>query len=220
MEFKNGTSVYSSDGQEVGRIDRVVLDPSTNEVTHLVVRQGLLFTEDKVIPLDLVQQAAEDRVTLRERAYALELPEFEETYYVDAHGTYTEDVPGGYPTDYAAPLYGYPPVGTSWWAYPGYIGAPVNTATPVATERNIPDHTVALKEGARVISRDDHHVGNVERVFVDAATNRATHLLISQGLIFKNRKLVPTSWVRQTSEDEVILTTSASSLERLPDYSE
>lgn len=51
MQFKQGTHVYTIDGKDVGAIDRVVLDPKTDEVTHVVVRRGWLFSEDKVVPI-------------------------------------------------------------------------------------------------------------------------------------------------------------------------
>ncbi|MFN8447928.1 MAG: PRC-barrel domain-containing protein [Anaerolineae bacterium] len=41
MQFKQGTHVYTSDNQDVGTIDRVVLDPQNDEVVGLVVRKGL-----------------------------------------------------------------------------------------------------------------------------------------------------------------------------------
>jgi uncharacterized protein YrrD len=219
MQLKNGTSVYSSDDKELGRIDRVVLDPQTNEVTHLIIRQGLLFTEDKVIPIGMVASTNEKRVTLNQRAEGLDLSDFEETYYIEADGTYSADIPGGYPSTATAPgLYSYPPVGMTWWGDPGYLGSPVPADVPAQTVRNIPQDTIALKEGARVVSRDDKHVGNVERVFIDSASNRATHFLISQGLIFTHQKLVPTSWVANTSEDEVTLKVTSNTLEGVPDY--
>ena len=59
-------------------------------------------------------------------------------------------------------------------------------------DRNIPEGTIALKEGAKVVTSDDKHVGNVERVFVDASADKATHFLITQGVFFKARKVVPT----------------------------
>jgi sporulation protein YlmC with PRC-barrel domain len=37
MQFKNNAEVFTSNGQEVGRINRVVLDPVTKEVTHVII---------------------------------------------------------------------------------------------------------------------------------------------------------------------------------------
>jgi hypothetical protein len=87
-------------------------------------------------------------------------------------------------------------------------------------EQHIPDGTVALKEGAKVISSDSKHLGNVEKVFVDTGSARATHLLITKGLLLKERKLIPTDWVDTVDEDEVFLAVDSSFAARLPDYQE
>jgi sporulation protein YlmC with PRC-barrel domain len=42
MRFNQGDRVMTVDGKEAGHIERVVIDPRTNEITHLVVRRGLL----------------------------------------------------------------------------------------------------------------------------------------------------------------------------------
>jgi hypothetical protein len=38
----------------------------------------------------------------------------------------------------------------------------------VKTERQIPEGTVALEEGAKVIGSDGEHVGKIERIFTDS----------------------------------------------------
>lgn len=63
--YKKNEAVYTADGQQVGVIERVVLDPSTNEISHLVLRQGWLFTEDKVVPIELVDLTDTERIGLR-----------------------------------------------------------------------------------------------------------------------------------------------------------
>ena len=40
MPFSHGASVFSTQGKEVGRIDRVMIDPKTKKVTHIVIRKG------------------------------------------------------------------------------------------------------------------------------------------------------------------------------------
>jgi uncharacterized protein YrrD len=47
-----------------------------------------------------------------------------------------------------------------------------------------------------------------------------THFLISQGILFKDRKLVPVHWVKSVGEDSVSLAVSSQVLERLPSYQE
>jgi uncharacterized protein YrrD len=215
MELKEGTSVFTTSGEEVGKINRFVLNPTTNEVTHIVVQKGWLLPEDKVVPLRMVSSSTEDRVVLNEDIGDFdELPPFEETHYVEL----TEDdtsLAERPPYRYAPAYYLYPPAG--YVGYPtyglGYYGWP-----PVETVQNIPGNTVPLKEGSNVISSDDEHVGDVERLFVNPDSNRATHFLVSQGLLFKEQKLVPADWVRSVEEDKVRLAVPSRLLERLPAY--
>ena len=66
MQLREGTSVFTWDDKDVGHIARVVMNPVSKEVTHVVIRQGFLFTEDKVLPIDYIATASEDRVVLRQ----------------------------------------------------------------------------------------------------------------------------------------------------------
>jgi len=221
MQFKQGANVFTSDGEKVGEIEQVVIDPKTDEVTHVVVEKGFLLTVDKVVPISLIGPATEDRVTLRENAGDLEaLPDFEEKHYVMLDEDRLKEA---YERGHPRPLHWYPPVRMSWWhsgGYLGYTGFFGYPAPPyvLKTERNIPEGTVALKEGAKVISRDDEHVGDVEAVLTDPDEDRATHLVISQGLLLKERKLVPTSWVSAVMSDEVHLAVGSRLIEGLQEY--
>ena len=68
------------------------------------------------------------------------------------------------------------------------------------------------------MSSDGEHVGDVERLFVEPESNKATHFIISQGVFFKDRKMVPAHWVRTVGEDKVHLSVTAELLEQLPSY--
>ncbi len=234
MQFKQGVGVRTSDGKAVGQLDRVVVDPRTKEVNYIVVRKGTFFTTDKVVPLTLVARADDDGVTLREDAGELEqLPAFEERYYVPADDSGA--APGSGPSAAgpgfgaalgAAPtLYPYPPVvggeaaGLSNVNTPGTMGA-LSIPQPVVerTERAIPDDNVAIPAGARVISADGQHVGSVEQVLTGQHADQVSHFVISQGLLFKDRKLVPVGWVGEIGEDAIYLAVDAAFLAKLPSY--
>jgi len=218
MQFQDGAFVYTTDGKHVGSIKRVVIDPRSKEVTHLVVEKGLFFTEDKVVPISLIGPATADRVTLREDAGDLEkLPDFEESYFVST------EVPAGQPEEVPeqtavgiGSIYWYPPVDSS--LTPGIYGGSTHPGYVKETVQNIPEGSVALKEGSRVISSDGEHVGDVERVFTDASLDKVTHILISQGLILKEKKLVPVTWISSIGEEEVGLLVSSHFVENLPEY--
>lgn len=220
MQFKHDASVHTSAGEDVGHVDRVVLDPRSKEVTHIVVRKGLLFKTDKVVPVSLIDSATENRIVLREDAGDLDsLPEYEETYYVPLEDE--ELRRAARHQAYAPASYLYP-----WYPTPAGLAAPALTGYGYAagprqvaeTERNIPEGTVALKEGAKVVTQDGEHIGNIDEVLTDPQADRATHFVISQGLLLKSRKLIPTAWVGDMSGDQVRLAVGSQLVQSLREY--
>lgn len=61
-----GLPVYASDGQRAGVIDHVVVDPTTNAVTHLVIHQQQWWSPQAwIVPQDQVGQMNDDQVQLK-----------------------------------------------------------------------------------------------------------------------------------------------------------
>lgn len=218
MQFKENARVYTAGGQDVGKIKRVVVDPKSKELTHLVVQKGFLFTDDKVIALDEIDTATEEKVVLKEgREDPDKFPDFEETHYVRADERRKPTNPDA--EDLGPLAWYYPMPGGAWWStrmgtQPGYQPPPYVRKTEV----NIPEGTVPLEEGSKVFSIEGAHVGKVEKVYADEAEQRVTHLLVSKGLISKSQKLIPSMWVASVSEDAVRLSVDEQLIERLPDY--
>jgi hypothetical protein len=71
--------------------------------------------------------------------------------------------------------------------------------------RNIPQGTVPLKIGAKVIASDGRMVGRLERVLTDGATDQATDLVVAHGFLTKSRRRIPLDWVRRVGESRVDL---------------
>jgi len=213
MKFKQGASVYTDTGDNVGTVDRVVIDPRTNEVTYLVIRKGVVFTEDKVVPVSLIASAKDDGLVLRNNAGKLDdLPAFEETYYVPVEEA--EPAERAEARTETPSLYMYPPLGGPL----NYTPAGYNPGLIAETTTNIPENDVAVKNGANIISQDGKHVGDVAEIMTEAKSDRATHLVISQGIFFKSHKLIPMDWVREVDENEVHVGVTAQTLKALPDY--
>jgi sporulation protein YlmC with PRC-barrel domain len=215
MELKEGMSVVTPGGEEVGKVNRFVLDPATNEVTHIVIQQGWLLPEDKVVPFEMVAAGERDSLVLSEDVGDFDrLPAFEETHFIQANDDNPNQPAPAIP--YAPAYYWYPShVLSVPGSGMGYYPYPV---APAETRRNIPEDTIPLREGTDVISSDGEHVGDVEKLVVAPDSNRATHFLISQGLFFKDRKMVPAHWVKTVEEDKVHLVVPARLLERLPSF--
>ncbi|MHB8753195.1 MAG: hypothetical protein ACYDBJ_28910, partial [Aggregatilineales bacterium] len=85
----------------------------------------------------------------------------------------------------------------------------------IEIEQNITEGTVALKEGARVFSDDNQHVGNVAQVFTESPGDRVTSFLMSEGIVFTESKLIPVTWIREIQEGEIYLSVGTAILDKL-----
>ncbi len=214
MQFKEGTTVYSANGKKLGTVKRVVLDPQSREVMHVVVDQGsLLNTDLRVVSMEAIEITTEDRVMLRTDIDDLgDFQPFEEEYYVSVSDVRSDEPTR--PAGYAEPMYWYPPVGN----FHGYNAAFPSYPYISKTERNVPKGAAALKEGATVKSRTGKNVGDVERIFVDNENGRLTHFVISKGVLFTDEKLIPATWIDTISDEQVELVVSEDFLESLPEF--
>ncbi len=203
IQLQKHAHVLTSNAQEVGSLDRVVLNPETKVITHIVVRMGALFNKaDKIVPMEMVTDTTEDLVVLNADASTVEgLPPFEERQIT------SEERAADVSAEVEPPiLLGESPA--------SLLLTPDSTET-YTTEmvQNIPEGMVAMKEGAKVISADGEHIGNVERVLADASVAQITHLMISRGILTKEVKLIPTKWILKIGEDNVYLNETRDSIE-------
>ena len=215
MELTEGAEVFTADGQKVGKINRFIVDPATEEVTHVVIQKGWLLSDDKVVALNMISSATDENIVLSDDLKDFDqLPPFEEKYFVKATD---DDEPSEYPTGVKSfpAYYWYPPQ-----ISPGYPSLALDyfLSSPVETKRNIPERTIPLKDGANIISSDGKHVGDIESLIIEPGLNRATHFVMKHGVLFKERKLIPTNWVKAIEEDKVYLLISSQLLHRLPLY--
>ena len=215
MKLIKNAEVFSSVGEKVGLLDRVVLDPETMDVTFLVIKEGVLFKKDRLIPIQYLNRQVGKRITLNKTANDLDdMPPYDETAYVgyDRRG-YAE----GASLEDADAVYWYPPVHTAWWTVGGGMLVPPKPRF-VKKEEVIPDDDIALDEGAKVIAREGNEIGTVEQVIIEPDELRATHIVVGRGLLNKEYKLVPTLWIKDVTEEKVYLTIRTDFFERLPEH--
>jgi len=222
IQLTKNMSVYANDDSKVGDIKHVVVDPVTSKITHVVIEQGFIFTVDKVLPLDYIARQKDGALYLDRSSTVLDLPNYEDTYYVNPHTDeiVTEDHIDTHPVITPRPVYYYPPMldggaGLYDWGLPAYLdGDPLRAVT----RKNIPEDSVLIEEGANVYSLDGDHVGDVHSVHMDTVNNRITHFIISQGLLFKDYKLIPVFWVNQVDDEGIRVAVGTDQLEKLPAY--
>ena len=59
----HGTPVKNQEGV-IGKVDHVFVDTDSNEITHLVVRHGIVFPEQLDIPVSLIERVSEKGVLI------------------------------------------------------------------------------------------------------------------------------------------------------------
>lgn len=218
MEFQNDVPIYTSDGVKIGRMGWVVLEPRSNAITHIIVKEGFMFEDDKVVPIDAVQSVDAERITLRAGIDPNSLADYEDVDYVptELEGSNYPDDGGNRPRAVAhrPPLAGLP---IAALLVPIYLGSgDIPEMRPeTENEGTLPEGAVALKVGAKVMSTDALHMGDLERVYTEGG--KATHILISRGAAFTSEKVVPVAWIRKVDEDGVHLSMRSTSLVNLPD---
>jgi sporulation protein YlmC with PRC-barrel domain len=189
-EFAMGAEASCADGPG-GKVTRVIIDPATGTVTHLVIEpKNWLGAAGRLVPLDLVD-VTDGGIRLRctvEEFGRLEAAE--ETEVLDG-------VAGG------LGLGGlYAPMGL-----PSPVQAIVQDVVPLGEagiERGEPVHAL------------DGAIGRVEGVRVDPGDHRVTHVLLQEGHLWGRREVaIPASAVTKV-ENGIWLNLTKEQVEDLP----
>ena len=187
-EFTIGAEASCTDGV-CGDVTRVVVDPVAEAVTHLVIepkhRQGLA----RLVPLNLVDDAAGE-IRLR-----CTIGEFEQLDPAEE----TQFVPGS--SGYAA----YGPDQVVSWPYYGLASTPgidpdvVNTS-PVVTYDTIHLGEVEVRRGDAVHATDGD-IGRVQGLVIDPRSHHVTHVLLQEGHLWGRKEVsIPISAVTRVDD--------------------
>jgi uncharacterized protein YrrD len=203
MEFREGVAVYTPDGRHLGNVDHVVVDPASRRVTHIVVRQGHLLVEDKVIGVEELSMATGDRIVLESAPE--KLTPFEESHYVPLDQRTRRQ----WGIDQGLPLL------RGGWMAGDRI--PYSDVVAERMERNIPKGDVAIEAGAVVEDANGDHVGRVLELITDRGSGRITDLVVEAGHLWgKHSKAIPVNWVAKFGEGSVTLAVGAKTLKKVP----
>lgn len=195
LDIRLGAPVFAADRRRVGSVDRVVLEPSSGRVTHVVVHEGMLLTRDVVVPVESVESASPRRVRLRLRAAELDqLPDFVETAYVPLA---SKDVPPLItwegPPDYEPHAVLVPAASL-------YTPQVMPFAPQLVEERKaIPPDAADLAVGTPVECLD-RSVGTIVEVHVDSTDEHVTGVVLQAGA---RRRLIAVEMLEVTVGDGV-----------------
>lgn len=205
MNIRLGSTVFSQDNRKVGELREVVVDPVSRELTHLVVRQGLLFSDDRIVAMKDVAQADNQSIVLTRNAEDLE--EQSSPFRDDSFAT----VPGT-EDDLPQRIWAQPPGSPS-------IIPPGIRPNDLSPEPSIPMDDVSLLQNSPVQCADATQVGTVQRLFVDKS-DRITHIVMRCVGIYDEFKLIPLDWIRGFEDNVVVLGVEEGIVHQLADYEE
>lgn len=203
LELSVDTQIQTADGRVVGEIDRFIVNPSRKEVTHVVVRRGALFTEERVVPVDALGEE-DGKVRLRAGIDPAELAPFERGHYVEMDPATSSRLTPRSPN---ALIWAYPI--PSMTGFPAYPAAPIGDAA--VAKRNVPEGEVVVNEGAPVRSADGTEIGSVSEIAIDE-NGALSYIEVDPGF-FQRGKKIPSHWIDSLETGSVVLAVGDETLE-------
>lgn len=219
MDIGLGMHVYTSDGQDVGSVDRLILDPDTNQVKAAVIRKGTFMRHDVEVPRDMMNVTPDGTIRLSATADEVKsLPEFDPGAYTDAPPDYRS--PAGYPSEGLYLPFGYAPgifagapgavPGAGILADNGGIAADDEEARELAAAWRRQDlENAVVQEGSKVLSRDGEEVGKVHQLNFDPQSGKLTGIVVRRGILFAKETELPASLVSGVGDGVVTLSVNA-----------
>jgi uncharacterized protein YrrD len=213
MRVELGDTVRTNDGQDVGTVRYLIVDPESRHVRAVVLEQGLLFKDDTEIPLESLQEAPEGGLMLTYSADQLhDLPRFDINRYTEPTERFIAD------TD-------LPQTGVLWpntTPFPNTVTGPAVypiLSPPQGGAPNYPDEAdvrddprlarhetdVVVSEGSDVVTMDGDKVGEVHHIAFDAVSGRPIQLIVKKGFLFTQDVEIPVEEVASVDRGIVML---------------
>jgi uncharacterized protein YrrD len=210
MDVSLGSHVTTKDNQDLGAIDRLILDTATGQVRAVIVRKGVLLHEDVEIPLEKLSIAPDSTLRVPYTTDQVrDLPEFQPASYTAAPPNYV-------------PSSDYPPATPYWPIGSGGVQAPPVAQGPApGTGRNVVSGEVfdevtaaqrrqdldnaVIAEGSDVIGRDGKKLGEAHQLFFDIESGLLTHFIVRKGFLVGKDHDLPASLIASVDDGVLYL---------------
>jgi sporulation protein YlmC with PRC-barrel domain len=194
-QFTTGAQVSCKSGP-CGKLTRVIIDPISRRLTHLVVepRHG---ETGRMVPLRLVDHSSPDQIDLgctRQEFDALAASQ--ETDYLPMDNVYGSYY-GGYARGYG---YGYDDV--RFWPYYGYggLGYGYGWGPQQVSYESIPTGEVTVRRGDHVHATNGD-IGRVAGLVIGTPAGQVTHVLLQEGHLWDKKDVaIPIRSITRVSD--------------------
>lgn len=197
LRVKIGTQVIGADGQRIGDVDGVVLNPKNDRVRLVMMRKGLIFHSDQSFGVQSITRIDDDGIHV---SFTREESEMMD-HYMDA--------------DFMTPPDGYFGTNGVFWPRQNYLGT-MNSEEP-DMEENDPrlgseQVLIALSRGSEVLDRDQESLGKIVDLAADAA-GRIIAFKVEEGRLRHHERWVPVHCVAVTDDEHVYLNLTEAELD-------
>jgi uncharacterized protein YrrD len=198
LEIRPGSPVLSRN-EEVGKVDRVVVDPDTREIVGLVVQRGILLNHDVLIPIETVTEATPDGLRTRLTVEELNaLPVVDESRPVHRASNARAEAVAAQSASERAFDRGRLRPARSGQARSSMSGRP-------------------LRAG-QLVKATDGDVGRLDLLLIEPLTHRVEALVVRQGRFLARDTVIPARWIRDIHRDWILLDVPRARLAELPEY--
>jgi hypothetical protein len=193
MEFMIGARASCSDGH-CGKVRRLIIDPATDTVTHLVIQPGHRKEAARLVPSRLAETTNGEirlRCTLAEfgrldHAEEREFADEGDEHVGDAHGLLGTGLAYGVGGQASARV-GGPGEFVDIGHVPGHRKTMIEDVIPLGEEQ--------VRPGDRVHAVDGE-IGHVRGFLVNSGDDRVTHVLLQEGHLWGRKEVtIPVSAV-------------------------
>ncbi len=193
MDIPVNAEVSCLDGP-CGRTTNLILNPTTEEITHVVVWNGSFPGTEYLVSIDHILDSTPKRITLNSSCEELsKMPIFNQVMSP--------------PSNFAGLI------SNPYMMWPYF--APEAAYIPIEN-KHIPTNELAIRGGAG-IEATDGHVGRVDEFLVNPGNDHITHLVLHEGHLWRQKKIaIPISQVDRIEENTVWLKLDKKSIWALP----
>ena len=204
MEIPLNAQVECADGI-CGRSEYVLIDPISDQVTHLVVREDSSPNTEYIVPVDFVTETIAETIRLSCSKAKLEnMDLFVQTEYIQ------EKVP-----DFSENSHGIYGIGSFY--YEPYV-TPDITVYEMENNQQIPPGELAVHRGTRVEATDGY-VGTVDEFVVNPSNGHISHMVMREGHLWGAKDvIIPLAEINETHKDTVFLKLDKHQIEALPAF--
>lgn len=193
MEIAMDAEVHCRDAV-CGTITKIILNPVSDKITHVVVRERKAPHKERVVPVELICEGTPDSILLDITYDELsEMDSFTEKEYVPQEISHYE--------------------GTYMFSLPYKVP---ETRTVEFMQTSIPAGELAVKRGSQVEATDGH-LGEVDEFLIDPDNDQITHLVIQEKQLLHHKEIsIPVTEIDEIRNNVVRLKLSKKRAEELP----